>query len=138
MIGWKRLGSELQRESRCDFLERAKQSGDRSTLGSPHPSAALFYRVSGVNIRISLSSSSYEAERQRRCFRLAIKDVLRKAGIVTPCIAALTTDHIGYILTKEEYTKSGYEATTSFYGDGLGQLILDEVSKLGTSFASTK
>jgi hypothetical protein len=50
---------------------------------------------------------------------LAVKDVLHKAGIAHPCVAALTTDEIGYILTKEEYQKSGYEVTASFYGPGL-------------------
>ena len=48
---------------------------------------------------------------------LAVKDALRKAGIAHPCVAALTTDEIGYILTKAEYQKSGYEVTASFYGD---------------------
>ncbi len=62
---------------------------------------------------------------------LAVKDALRKAGIAHPCVAALTTDEIGYILTKEEYKKSGYEVTASFYGDSLGQLLLDHARTLG-------
>ena len=52
---------------------------------------------------------------------LAVKDALRKAGIAHPCVAALTTDEIGYILTKAEYQKSGYEVTASFYGDTPGR-----------------
>ncbi len=67
---------------------------------------------------------------------LKVKDTLRAAGIANPCVAALTTDQIGYILTKEEYAKSGYEVTASFYGDGLGALLTDEVCKLGTAVAS--
>ena len=69
---------------------------------------------------------------------LAVKASLRKAGIANPCVASLTTDHIGYILTKDEYNKSGYEATASFYGDGLGQLMQDEVCKLGAAVAGQK
>ena len=69
---------------------------------------------------------------------LAVKESLRKAGIANPCVAALTTDQIGYILTKEEYAKSGYEVTASFYGDGLGQLMVDEVCKLGAAVAGKK
>ena len=62
---------------------------------------------------------------------LAVKDTLRQAGIAHPCVAALTTDGIGYILTKEEYRKSGYEVTASFYGEGLGQLLLERAKMLG-------
>jgi hypothetical protein len=69
---------------------------------------------------------------------LAVKESLRKAGIANPCVASLTTDHIGYILTEEEYKKSGYEATASFYGDGLGHLMVEEVCKLGAAVAREK
>ena len=62
---------------------------------------------------------------------LEVKRTLRAAGIANPCVAAITTDQIGYILTREEYAKSGYEVTASFYGDGLGALMLDEACKLG-------
>jgi hypothetical protein len=55
---------------------------------------------------------------------LAVKQALREAGIKFPCVAALTNDSIGYILTREEYHQSGYEVTASFYGDGLGRLLL--------------
>jgi neutral ceramidase len=66
----------------------------------------------------------------------AVKDALRNAGVAHPCVAALTTDGIGYILTKEEYHKSGYEVTASFYGDGLGQLLLDRAKALGQAVAA--
>ena len=65
----------------------------------------------------------------------AVKASLREQGIKHPCVASLTTDHIGYILTADEYHKSGYEVTASFYGDGLGQLLLDEAIALGKSVA---
>jgi hypothetical protein len=68
----------------------------------------------------------------------AVKDALRKDGIAHPCVAALTTDHIGYILTADEYHKSGYEATASFYGDGLGKILQDAEIALGVSVAEAK
>ena len=66
----------------------------------------------------------------------AVKTALRQAGIRHPCVAALTTDEIGYILTKEEYQKSGYEATASFYGDGLGGMLLEHARELGLATAA--
>ena len=69
---------------------------------------------------------------------LAVKDALRQAGIAHPCVAALTTDQIGYILTKAEYQKSGYEVTASFYGDGLGQLLLEHAKTLGRITAAAE
>ena len=65
-----------------------------------------------------------------------VKDALRAAGITHPCVGGLTTDGIGYILTKAEYHKSGYEVTASFYGDGLGQLLLDRAKALGLAVAA--
>jgi len=67
---------------------------------------------------------------------LAVKAALRQEGIAHPCVAALTTDGIGYILTKAEYQKSGYEATASFYGDGLGPLLLEHAQALGRATAA--
>ena len=67
---------------------------------------------------------------------LGVKATLREAGIAHPCVAALTTDEIGYILTREEYRKSGYEATASFYGEGLGELLLEHARGLGLAAAS--
>ena len=66
---------------------------------------------------------------------LAVKDFLRKEGIRYACVASLTTDSVGYILTREEYHQSGYEVTASFYGDGLGELILGEVTALARAVA---
>jgi len=56
---------------------------------------------------------------------LALKNHMRDRGIAVPCVASLVNDHIGYILTAEEYNEGGYEATTSFYGPTLGPLLLD-------------
>jgi hypothetical protein len=67
---------------------------------------------------------------------LAVKDMLHKVGIAHPCVAALTTDEIGYILTKAEYQKSGYEVTASFYGDTLGEVLLEHAKRLGLKVAA--
>jgi hypothetical protein len=66
---------------------------------------------------------------------LSVKDSLRKAGIAHPCVSGLTGEYIGYILTKDEYAQSGYEVTASFYGDGLGQIMLDATTALGQEAA---
>jgi len=66
---------------------------------------------------------------------LAVKQTLREAGIRFPAVAALTNDLIGYILTKEEYAQSGYEVTASFYGDGLGELMLQNAQALAREAA---
>ena len=67
---------------------------------------------------------------------LALKDALRKAGIAYPCVGGLTTDDtVGYILTADEYRQSGYEVTASFYGEGLGELLLSKAIELGRKVA---
>lgn len=63
---------------------------------------------------------------------LAIKQALRTGGSSHPVVVSTTNDHIGYILTREEYHLSGYEVTASFYGDTLGEAFLAEA----TSFAA--
>ena len=62
----------------------------------------------------------------------AVKEAMLAEGIKHPCVASLTTDAIGYILTAKEYARSGYEVTASFYGDGLGALLLDKAKELAT------
>ena len=68
----------------------------------------------------------------------AVKNALRGNGIAHPCVASLTTEHIGYILTADEYRKSGYEVTASFYGEGLGGLLQQEEIALGAAVAADK
>ena len=60
----------------------------------------------------------------------AAKGLLRDGGAKFPAVAALTNDHIGYILTADEYAKSGYEVTASFYGPGLADTLLAAAEKL--------
>ncbi len=66
---------------------------------------------------------------------LSVKDAMRKAGITHPCVASLTNDAAGYILTKEEYERGGYEVTTSFYGPDLGPFMQKTVSALAADMA---
>jgi hypothetical protein len=69
---------------------------------------------------------------------LKIKAAMREAGVKHPCISGLTSEQIGYILTKEEYEQSGYEATASFYGPDLGELLTEAALKVGRDVAGSK
>ncbi|MER3559046.1 MAG: hypothetical protein C4336_06060 [Armatimonadota bacterium] len=42
---------------------------------------------------------------------------------------ALVNDWIGYILTREEYERGGYEATLTFNGPELGAVVIDAVRR---------
>ena len=66
---------------------------------------------------------------------LAVKKQLADGGITYPCVAGLTTDYIGYILTPEEYRESGYEVTASFYGETLGDIMLAKAAELAKQTA---
>ncbi len=61
---------------------------------------------------------------------LSVKDRLKSKGINCPILTSLTNDLIGYILTEDEYNKSGYEVTVSFYGPKLGELITNSAYQL--------
>ena len=60
----------------------------------------------------------------------AAKEKLAALGVKHPVVVALTSEHIGYILTPEEYAKSGYEVTASFFGPTLGPVMLQGVDEL--------
>ena len=55
---------------------------------------------------------------------LNIKEKLKTRGIQYPAIGGLANQWISYILSENEYHKSGYEASVSFYGKDLGQVIV--------------
>jgi len=55
---------------------------------------------------------------------LEIKEKLKKHGVHYPAIGGLANEWVSYILTEEEYEKSGYEASVSFYGKELGEVIV--------------
>jgi hypothetical protein len=55
---------------------------------------------------------------------LEIKNEMKKNGIKYPVIGGLANQWISYILSEEEYDKSGYEASVSFYGKELGSMMV--------------
>lgn len=61
---------------------------------------------------------------------LELKKRLREARVPYPCVAALVSDHIGYIPTREVYNAGGYETTSSFYGPDVGEMLLEEAASL--------
>ena len=64
---------------------------------------------------------------------LQIKNQLKEAGIKHPVIGGLANEWISYILSSDQYNHgAGYESSVSFYGDGLGKVIVDGM--LATSF----
>jgi neutral ceramidase len=63
---------------------------------------------------------------------LAAKQLAREHGVKHPAIVALTNGWLGYLVTAEQYKAGRYEPTMSFYGPGIGQLILDGI-KAGLS-----
>lgn len=66
-------------------------------------------------------------------FGLRLKAAMRAQGVKFPCVSGLTSDYIGYVLSKDEYAESGYEATASFYGDGLADLLIGEAEALAVA-----
>ena len=55
---------------------------------------------------------------------LKIKEQLRRGGAKIPVIGGLANEWISYILSPDEYDQGGYEASVSFYGRGLGPVIV--------------
>ncbi|MFQ3610773.1 MAG: neutral/alkaline non-lysosomal ceramidase N-terminal domain-containing protein [Fimbriimonadales bacterium] len=55
---------------------------------------------------------------------LQTREIGQEAGYRRVAPVALVNDWIGYILTKHEYNKGGYEATVSFNGPELGDRIM--------------
>ena len=59
---------------------------------------------------------------------LHIKNVLIENGIKYPTIGGLANEWISYILSAEQYNNgAGYESSVSFYGDGLGDVIVEKM-----------
>ncbi|MDX2443398.1 MAG: neutral/alkaline non-lysosomal ceramidase N-terminal domain-containing protein [Bacteroidales bacterium] len=55
---------------------------------------------------------------------LEIKNNLNAQGVKYPVIGGLANQWISYIMSEEAYNKSGYEASVSFYGKELGNVIV--------------
>ncbi len=60
---------------------------------------------------------------------LQAREMGQEAGYRRVAPVALVNDWIGYILTKHEYHKGGYEATLSFNGPELGKTIMEGVRR---------
>jgi hypothetical protein len=59
-----------------------------------------------------------------------LKDRIRKATSARHAVVGgLADEWISYMLAPPEYHRGGYEASMSFYGDGLGPVIVDGVAK---------
>jgi len=57
---------------------------------------------------------------------MSIKSKVRQIiGIQHVVIGGLANEWVSYILSAEEYKKGGYEASVSFYGEMLGQVIVE-------------
>ena len=60
---------------------------------------------------------------------LKIKGDMTQSGVKYPVIGGLANQWISYILSEQEYTKGGYEASVSFYGPELGSVIVEGMLK---------
>ncbi|MCS6923402.1 MAG: neutral/alkaline non-lysosomal ceramidase N-terminal domain-containing protein [Fimbriimonadales bacterium] len=60
---------------------------------------------------------------------LRTREIGREAGFRYVAPVALVNDWIGYILTRHEYIKGGYEATVSFNGPDAGEVIMSGVQE---------
>ncbi len=59
-----------------------------------------------------------------------LKDRIRKAtGLKHVVVGGLADEWISYMLAPSEYHRGGYEASMSFYGDGLGPAIVEGVAR---------
>lgn len=55
---------------------------------------------------------------------LVLKEHGRRQGFRHAVIMGLANDHLGYILTRAEMKKGGYEAGVSFFGDDFGETLI--------------
>ncbi|HZT42530.1 MAG TPA: neutral/alkaline non-lysosomal ceramidase N-terminal domain-containing protein [Chthonomonadaceae bacterium] len=61
---------------------------------------------------------------------LAVKAQVQKAtGVRHVVIGGLADEWIGYVLSAEEYKKGGYEASMSFYGPTLGEILTQGIER---------
>ncbi|MCX8064790.1 MAG: neutral/alkaline non-lysosomal ceramidase N-terminal domain-containing protein [Candidatus Hydrogenedentes bacterium] len=107
-----------------DFLKiagdeyRVPEEVARSVISQLFPDKAPIH-----GIRINSSAIITFPGEPISAIGLAVKQRMREKNIEHPVVVSLTNDLIGYILTEEEYSNSGYEVTASFYGSQLGALI---------------
>jgi len=69
---------------------------------------------------------------------ISLKSRVREAtGAPHVVVGGLADEWISYILSPEQYRKGGYEASVSFYGETLGQVIVDGAVRGASRLAST-
>lgn len=61
---------------------------------------------------------------------LALKEHAKRQGYAHPAIIGLANDHLAYLLTRIEFRKGGYEANTSFFGEGFGEDLTVALARL--------
>lgn len=61
---------------------------------------------------------------------LELKQRAKAAGAEYAAVAGLAGRDVSYILSEEQYNRGGYEASMSFYGPKLGELIVDRLTGL--------
>ncbi|HEU4753242.1 MAG TPA: neutral/alkaline non-lysosomal ceramidase N-terminal domain-containing protein [Armatimonadota bacterium] len=61
---------------------------------------------------------------------LALKAHARRQGHAHPVIIGLANDHLGYLLTRAEMKRGGYETTVSFFGDDFGEELTLAMARL--------
>ena len=64
--------------------------------------------------------------------------IRRSLGVRHAVIGGLADEWISYMLTPEEYRKGDYEASISFYGERLGPVIVDAVTRGAGRLANTR
>jgi hypothetical protein len=64
---------------------------------------------------------------------IKVKDDLKEAGAKYPVVGGLANEWISYILSADQYNgDGGYEASVSFYGENLGEVIVKGMIKTAT------
>ncbi|MEM4409217.1 MAG: hypothetical protein QXI19_10810 [Candidatus Caldarchaeum sp.] len=53
-----------------------------------------------------------------------LETALRKRGVLFPLVVSFVNDWIGYIVSEPNYSAGGYEASLSFYGAGLADVLI--------------
>ena len=67
---------------------------------------------------------------------LQIKNKLKEKGIKHPVIGGFANEWISYILSADQYNNgAGYESSVSFYGEGLGDVIVKGMTKVAVPLA---
>jgi hypothetical protein len=70
---------------------------------------------------------------------IKVKKSLKINGIKHVAIGGLANEWISYILSRNQYINGeGYESSMSFYGPDLGEIISNEMIKMGLPLTKTK